>query len=97
MKKNILISVVLPAAMVLAVSACAGTEKKIQWHELPAPVQKTIADNAGAGTIVEIEKETKTRYGSTVTVYEAEVKKPDGKKVEIKVGEDGKLIEIDDD
>jgi len=32
-----------------------------------------------------------------VTVYEAKVKKSDGKKIEIKVGEDGKLIKIEDD
>jgi len=34
--------------------------------------------------------------GKPVTVYEVEIKK-DGKEVEIKVGEDGKLIKIEDD
>jgi len=93
MKRSILLS----AAMVLATSALAGTEEKVNWSQLPAAVQKTITDNAGGGKIEEIEKETKTHDGKTVTVYEAEVKKPGGKKIEIKVGEDGRLIELKDD
>lgn len=35
--------------------------------------------------------------GKPITVYEAEVRKPDGKKIEIKVAEDGKLIKVKDD
>jgi hypothetical protein len=35
--------------------------------------------------------------GKKTTIYEAAVRQPDGKKIEIKVGEDGKLIEIDKD
>ena len=84
--------------MVFATSALAGKkEEKVQWSELPAAVQKTITDNAGGGKVEEIEKETKSKDGKTIIVYEAEVKKPDGKKVEIKVGEDGKLIELERD
>ena len=48
------------------------------------------------GKIEEIEKETETKDGKSVTVYEAKIKKPDGKEFEIEVGEDGKLIKIDD-
>lgn len=33
--------------------------------------------------------------GRTIKVYDGEVKKPDGKKVEINVREDSKLIEIE--
>jgi hypothetical protein len=94
MKKTILLSV---GAMVFATSAFAGKEEKVQWSELPAAVQKTITDNAGGGKVEEIEKETKSKEGKSITIYEAEVKKPDGKKVEIKVGEDGKLIELERD
>ena len=83
--------------MVFATSALAGKEEKVQWSELPTAVQKTITDNAGGGKVEEIEKETKSKDGKTIIVYEAEVKKPDGKKVEIKVGEDGKLIELERD
>lgn len=35
--------------------------------------------------------------GKAVTIYEAEVGKRDGKKIEIKVAEDGKLIKVKDD
>ena len=83
--------------MVFATSALAGKEEKVQWSELPTAVQKTITDNAGGGKVEEIEKETKSKDGKTIIVYEAEVKKPGGKKVEIKVGEDGKLIELERD
>ena len=77
-------------------------EERIQWTDVPPAVQKTILDNAGGGKIEEIEKETKIQKvrvlhfdgSKTVTVYEAEVEKPDGKEIEIKVGEDGKLIKI---
>ncbi len=90
MKRSILLS----AAMVIATSAFAEKEEKVRWSQLPGAVQKTITDNAGDGKIEEIERETKTKDGVTITVYEAEVKKPDGEKVEIKVGEDGRLIEV---
>jgi uncharacterized membrane protein YkoI len=93
MKRSILLS----AAMVIATSAFAEKEEKVRWSQLPAAVQKTMTDNAGGGKIEEIEKETKMKDGKTVTVYEAEVKKPDGRKIEIKVGEDGRLIELKDD
>lgn len=101
MKKKLFVSVVLPAAMVFATSAFAEQER-IKWTDVPPVVQKTIMDNAAGGRIEEIEKETKTQKvrilhfdsGKTVTVYEAEVEKPDGKEIEIRVGEDGKLIKI---
>ena len=101
MEKKLFMSVVLPAAMVFATSAF-GEEERVQWTDVPPAVQKTIIDNAGGGKIEEIEKETETQKvrilhfdgSKTVTVYEAEVEKPDGKEIEIKVSEDGKLIKI---
>ncbi|HEX8873520.1 MAG TPA: hypothetical protein VF780_02750 [Nitrosospira sp.] len=102
MKKKLFMSVVLPAAMVFATSAFAGKVERIQWTDVPPAVQKTITDYAGGGKIEEIEKETTTQNvrilhfdsSKIVTVYEAEVEKPDGKEIEIMVGEDGKLIKI---
>ena len=102
MKTKLFMSVVLPAAMVFATSAFAGEQERIQWTDVPPAVQKTIIDHAGGGKIEEIEKETKIQKvrilhfdgSKTVTVYEAEVEKPNGKEIEIKVGEDGKLIKI---
>jgi TRAP-type C4-dicarboxylate transport system substrate-binding protein len=102
MKKELFISVVLPAAMVFATSAFAGKEERIKWQDVPPAVQKTITENAGGGRIEEIEKETTTQNvrvlhfnaDKTVTVYEAEVEKPDGKEIEIDVREDGKLIQV---
>jgi hypothetical protein len=102
MERKLFMSVVLPAAMVFATSAFAGKEERIKWKDVPPAVQKTITENAGGGRIEEIEKETTTQNvrvlhfnaDKTVTVYEAEVEKPDGKEIEIDVGEDGKLIQV---
>ncbi len=85
------------ATVVLALAWPAfadGKEEKVKLEDCPAAIQKTIKDNAGDGKIVEVEKES--RKDGTV-VYEAEVKKSDGKTVDIKVAEDGTLIEVEDD
>ena len=102
MKTKLFMSVVLPAAMVFATSSFAGHEERIQWTDVPPAVQKTITDNADGGKIEEIEKETNTQKvpilhfdgSKTVTVYEAEVEKPNGEEIAIRVGEDGKLLKI---
>ena len=95
---TLLLIVALPITMLFATSGFAGkNEEKIQWDNVPAVVQKTITENAGDGKIEEIEKETETKHGKSITVYEAKVKKSDGKKIEIKVGEDGKLIKVEND
>jgi uncharacterized membrane protein YkoI len=72
-----------------------GTDKdeqkqKIAITDLPPAVQKTIQDNLAGGRITETEKETKDGK----TYYEAEVQRSGGEKVEIKVAEDGKLINV---
>jgi hypothetical protein len=73
----------------------AGTEKdenkqKVALTDMPPAVQKTIQDNLAGGKITETAKETKEGK----TYYEAEVQKGGGEKVEIKVAEDGKLINV---
>ena len=87
---------VVAVTMALALPAFAK-EEDVKLSDCPAAVQKTIQDNAAGGTIGDIEKETK-KDGSVV--YEADVKKSDGSKIEIKVAADGKLIKVgkaDDD
>jgi uncharacterized membrane protein YkoI len=101
------ISIVAAALLGLSIAALvyAGNEEneknenkqKLTMTELPAPVQKTIQDNLGGGTITQVAKETKAGK----TYYEADVQKAGGEKIEVKVAEDGKLIgvgkEEDDD
>lgn len=70
------------------------TEESVKLTDCPAAVQQTIKDNAAGGEILEVEKET-AKDGAVV--YEAEVKKADGKKVDIKVAADGKLIKVEAD
>ena len=72
--------------------ALGGNEQKIDLADCPAAVQKTIKDNANGGTIVEVEKETKK---DGTFVYEAEVKRADGREMDIEVAEDGRLIKIE--
>jgi len=73
----------------------AGTEndenkQKVAMTELPAAVQKSIQDNLGGGTVAGT---AKVIEGGR-TYYDAEVRKSDGEKVEIKVAEDGTLISL---
>lgn len=70
-------------------------DQKVEMKDLPAAVQKTIQDHLAGGAVTGIDKESENGQ----TRYSADVKQPDGKKSEIKVAEDGKLIKAsaDDD
>ncbi|MCI0746747.1 MAG: hypothetical protein L0Y58_15200 [Verrucomicrobia subdivision 3 bacterium] len=85
----------IAAAIMLAQPLSAlAREEKVKLSDCPAAVQKTIKENANGGKILEIEKETKK---DGTVVYEAEVKKSDGKTIEIEVAEDGKLLSVEDE
>ncbi len=80
--------------LAFSTSSYAGcNEEKGEWSQVPAKVQQTITEHAQGGEVLKVEKET----DKNAVVYEAKVKKTDGKKIEIKVDENGKLIEIEDD
>ena len=97
MNTKALLLVALPLAMAYATSGFAGKEEKVEWSQVPVAVQKTITENSGGGKVEKIEKERETKNGKAVTIYEAKIKKPDGKKIEIEVDEDGKLFKVEDD
>ncbi|MET0252419.1 MAG: hypothetical protein ABW214_00085, partial [Terrimicrobiaceae bacterium] len=59
----------------------------------PAAVQKTIQDSLAGGTVTNIEKGSE----NSKTHYSADAKKDGGDSVEIKVAEDGNLIEVGPD
>ncbi len=65
-------------------------KQKVVMTDVPTAVQKTIQDNLAGGTVTETAKVTKDGK----TYYEAEVQKSGAEKVEIKVAEDGKLINV---
>lgn len=102
MNKKLFMLVALPAATVFATSAFAGEGERIRWTDVPPAVQKTITDYADGGKIEEIEKEMKTQHvrvlhfdsDKIITIYGAEVEKQNGEEIEIRVGEDGKLIKV---
>jgi len=86
MKTTKLLMVTLPVILIFVTLGCESEkEEKVQWSSLPSVVQETITGNVGNGKIEEIEKETKIKNGKPITVYEVEIKKPDGKEKEIKV------------
>ena len=85
----------LAVAVALALPICAeAKEEKVNLKDCPEAVQKTIKDHASGGKILEIEKET--QKDGTV-VYEAEIKKADGKTIEIEVAADGKLLDTEEE
>ncbi len=63
-------------------------EEQVSLSSLPAEVKATILKAAGSGKITAVESITKN---NTLDAYEAHLTKA-GKKSEIKVGSDGKLI-----
>jgi len=69
-------------------------EVVVAFNDLPAPVAATLVNEAGSGTIGKIEMEDE----DGVTQYSADITK-DGKKYEVKIAVDGRLIkaEADDD
>jgi len=77
-------------AATIAIVSWAFAEGKLTLDQLPTAVRATIEQHAGQGKIVEVERETE--HGQIV--YEAEVR-VDGKKVEIVVAENGKLLPTD--
>lgn len=88
------LAVALVIPMSVALAEKQGKEEKVRFEDLPAAVQATLKQQAGDGTIQEIEKEQEQGQ----TVYEAEVLIED-KVWEIEIAADGKLMskELDDD
>jgi len=99
MRTRIIAWAALPLIMAYAATSFAGKSEEVKWADVPANVQKTISKHMGGGEIEEIKKETRTTDGKSLTIYEAKVRKPgpSGKKIEIEVDEDGKLVELEDD
>jgi hypothetical protein len=65
-------------------------KQKVAITDLPPAVQKTIQDNLAGGTVSETAKVTKDGK----TYYEAQVQKSGGETAEIKIAEDGTLINV---
>jgi len=89
--KHIVPAIALAAVLALGswmpLFAGEENEQTVKMSDLPAAVQATIKDKAGANEIIKIEK--KTEEGKTV--YEAVVNKS-GKEWSIEVNEKGKFL-----
>ena len=83
-KKDVLID---PSGAVVEI------EEEVALASLPAEVQATIKKGAGKGKITLVESITKN---NTIEAYEAHVTRA-GKKSEIKVAPDGRLISVEEE
>ena len=66
-------------------------DEDVEWSKVPAAVQKTIAAYADGQTAKKVEREIKEGRA----IYEAKIKTSDGKMIKMKVGDDGKLRELE--
>ena len=89
-----LLAVAVGLGLALPALASGNKAEKVQLKDCPEAVQKTIKAQAGDGQILEIEKEVKK---DGTVVYEAEVKQTDGKKIDVEVAADGKLLKTEQD
>lgn len=90
-------SMILGSVLVLSVNSLSWAgmfDKDVELSSLPPKVQDAINQHAQGGKIDSIEQE---KSDGKLTVYEVEVKKPDGKEFEFKVDENGTLISMDKD
>ena len=83
------LAVVVAAGLVLAGGCRTMCERPVT--SVPPAAQKTIDQFAEGGTIREVEMKKKCG----MVLYEAEVKKADGSKIEILVNEEGKLYKLE--
>jgi uncharacterized membrane protein YkoI len=81
---------VLASVMALGLSAAALAADKVELVTTPQPVQQTIQQNLDGGQVTKVERTTKDKK----TVFDVEVKRPDGKKTTMRVADDGKLLEL---
>ena len=90
--------IVLCAISLPLIAAHKGHEDNdevvVAFKDLPAPVAATLTNAAGPGAIDKIEMENE----DGVTQYSADITR-DGKKYEVKIAADGRLIktEVDDE
>lgn len=83
------LTVAAVAGLVLAEGCCTPCKRPVT--SVPAAAQKTIDQYAEGGTVREMEMKKKCG----MVLYEADVKKADGTKLEILVNEDGKLYKLE--
>lgn len=87
-----LLAAALGLALAMPASAGGEREQKVAIKDCPDVVMRTIRAQAGNGRILEIEKEIK-KCGKVV--YEAEVKRSDGVRLDVEVASCGKLLEVE--
>jgi len=90
MKKSVL-QVGLVLGVVALVASCSTFRPPVvtvPWDTVPVAVQSTILANSVGGTVSKVEKETR----SNGSVYQARIRGEKGQCIELRVTEDGKLL-----
>jgi uncharacterized membrane protein YkoI len=90
MKTRLTVPIVLALMAAFALPSCSESESKIAMTDLPLAVQAAIKAQVGDVPIEKIERETEKGQ----VVYKVEAKR-DGKKIELKVDSNGKLVAHD--
>ncbi|MHA3773279.1 PepSY domain-containing protein [Verrucomicrobiota bacterium sgz303538] len=83
----------LGAASILSSPAWAK-DKPVELGACPAPVQAVLRQYATHGTLEEIELDENKKSGGAAT-YEAKFTLKDGRRIEVHVGADGKVLLIE--
>ena len=89
--KRLAITLALAASSAFALPAWAGD--KMTLDQVPDKVKETIDKHVQKGRVTEIERETKDGK----PVYDVDYVGADGKKFEMKIAEDGKLLKKKED
>ena len=83
----------LGAASIL-ISPAWAKDKAVQFGDCPAPVQAMLRQYAAHGTLEEIGLDENKKSGGPAT-YEAKFTLKDGRRIEVHVGADGKVLLVE--
>ena len=80
--------------LLLATSGFAK-DVPVRLEECPAAVQTVIREHSSRGTFESVARDEKKKSGGAA-VYEAKFTLPDGKRVEVHISPDGKVLQVED-
>ena len=75
-------------------SSSFAKDTPVDLKNCPAPVQAVVKQYAAHGTMEEIALDEKKKTGGPV-VYEAKFSLPGGKRIEVHISPDGKILQVE--
>jgi opacity protein-like surface antigen len=83
-------ALLVASALAAGLSTSALAADKVELSTTPQPVQQTIQQYLEGAQVTKVERTTKDNK----VVFDVEAKRSDGKKITMRVGDDGKLLEL---